>query len=112
MNKCHKGFSLIEVMVALSILAVLAMTIVPTLTIVYGERVTIREQQQALSLIDDRLQIWLYDRYNSVNAEEVDVNGTLYDLQSKTIAHETLQVCVTWHGSNNRSYERCGYAKK
>lgn len=86
---------------ALLILVLFSATIVPMLGGVYLERLTIREEVRALTLVEQSVQEFVIDgvpRTKSVNQ---------YVVHSEIIKDGMVKTCVFWHGSNGREYERC-----
>ncbi|HHY21743.1 MAG TPA: type II secretion system protein [Bacilli bacterium] len=106
-----KGFTLIEVSIALLVLFTALSTFIPIGTSIYLERITIREQYQALEFLNERLLAWRFDGIPTFDAE-ILINETSYQLTSSYTDGSGLTLCLQWVGRNNRSYEQCAFAKR
>jgi len=107
----ERGFTLLEVVYSILILSLFTTTFFPILTMVYDERITIREQQASLGILSDSIHGWLYENDEPPLYESVKHNGTTYQLHHVPLK-EVTSFCISWDGKNNRSYERCEQAKK
>lgn len=108
-----KGFSLFEVIAAMGVFTIAAATLFPLLIHVYEERASIREQRQALELLQNHIQIWIADTDTEIAEDEVVEKGRSYRFSAKqTGSKNILKLCVSWKASNERGYEKCGYGKR
>ncbi|WP_096201238.1 type II secretion system protein [Bacillus sp. FJAT-45350] len=105
------GFSLLEVIVALSLLIMTSSVVIPILTKVYQERLTIQEEQLALEQIKIKLHEWLYNDLLSSETELENHHNTVFHF-TNILRENELTVCIKWEGRNHRFYERCESAKK
>lgn len=111
MKNC-KGFSLLEVIVALSILSIISTSSLSIIITVYKERIAIKESYHALELLQTQIQEWLFDAGDVVQDKVVEVNGTVYVIDMEFQSDSKTKFCVRWNGRNERVYERCEYAKR
>lgn len=113
MSRKHStaGFTFIEVSIAMLVLFAALATFIPIATRVYLEKITIREQYQALELLNERLLAWKLD-HETPSDTEVLIHETRYQLTSSYHDSSELILCLEWTGKNNRSYEQCAFAKK
>ncbi|WP_026674865.1 competence type IV pilus minor pilin ComGE [Alkalihalobacterium bogoriense] len=110
MKKCS-GFTLMEVVMALSIVMMMTSFLLPVLLKVYQENRTIQEQTWANVYVHKTLQEWLYDEKTLLASFTIQQKGTTYEATSKMEANQ-VEFCLTWIGRNSRSYVTCQYAKK
>ncbi|WNF37795.1 competence type IV pilus minor pilin ComGE [Bacillaceae bacterium IKA-2] len=110
MKNC-KGFTLVEVMTSLLIVTVMISVLVPTLAIVYKERVSIRQEERALFHLERAITSWIYqDELN--DGLVVGHENTQYTLAFMTIGNHELKACISWISENERQYERCASGKR
>ncbi len=76
---------------------------------IYDERLTVREQHVALDLLQESIQLWLYD--DQLISTEINRGDTIYVISTYPL-DELLTFCISWNGRNSRSYERCEQVKK
>ncbi|WP_227938535.1 hypothetical protein [Alkalihalobacillus deserti] len=86
---------------ALSLLVLFSATVVPLLTIVYSERVTIREEVRALTILEDSVLEFVVDGVPGLKS----INQ--YEISSDIVKDGIVNTCCTWVGSNGREYEHC-----
>ncbi|MFD2510551.1 hypothetical protein [Halalkalibacter alkalisediminis] len=80
-------------------------TVVPMLSVVYLERVTIREELKALTLVEESIHEFLIDgvpRFKGIDA---------FEIRSEIVSSGIVKTCSNWIGSNGREYEHCLLAK-
>jgi prepilin-type N-terminal cleavage/methylation domain-containing protein len=111
--KNSKGFSLLEVIAALAVFSFVVAAIVPFIVRIYEERITIEEERLALEILHNEIEMWLLE-YTHEPPEDDDISkhSTVFHMstQSETSSEE-VKFCISWNGSNERRYEKCGYAK-
>lgn len=110
--KKNEGFSLYEVMAAVAVFSIVMTATVPLLIIVYRERITIDEEQQALEMLHNEIETWLLSR--SVTLPEnktLRTRSTVFHVMTEKSSSNTARFCISWDGSNERRYEQCGYVK-
>lgn len=106
----EKGFTVVEVTVALLVLVVCLSCLVPILQRATVERRAVSEREYALTLIHNELSEWSAGR--SAENERLTVNGTAYDLQWKEVDPHTVELCVVWQDRSQRVNEACGIAMR
>ncbi|MEK4565611.1 competence type IV pilus minor pilin ComGE [Alkalihalobacillus sp. FSL R5-0424] len=104
-NKCS-GFTLIEVMISLVLLSIVTTFILPVLIKIHQERVVIKQQEEALYLLEDYALAFTH------GTAAASFNHSLYQFKNEVIADGSTQFCLTWEGANSRNYESCLYTKK
>lgn len=104
-SKCN-GFTLIEVMISLVLLSILATFILPVLIKIHQERVVIKQQEEALYLIEDYALSFTHGH------APASFSHSLYQFKQEVIADGSTQFCLMWEGANLRDYESCLYTKK
>lgn len=87
------------------------MTLLPIITTVYEERASIREEQQALFLLDQAITDWIYHE-NYFQEKEVKEGEVIYTLSLLKKDESYLKGCIRWKATNQRNYERCESGKK
>lgn len=93
------------------LLTVITSALLPPLIIVNNERMTMREEQKALFILEQKLSNWVYEDIPIIS-EETMINDTLYLLAVTQLADHHIRLCIHWNGANDRLYERCEEAKK
>lgn len=107
----EQGFTLLEVSFSLLILISAMGVLLPLLTTVYNEKLTIREHHQALLLLNEQLLEWKYEHVLPFHRTIIE-HGTEYSVTFSKDSDSKLIVCLTWLGKNKRSYEQCGFVIK
>jgi prepilin-type N-terminal cleavage/methylation domain-containing protein len=108
--KNSNGFSLIEVMTALTVFTVVAAAALPMLIHVYKERSAIAEERQALEILQNRVQLWLATGNvpDDNQTETIRRSGTTYHFTSERDQRSgIITACINWTGSNERGYRKC-----
>ncbi|ADU29942.1 type II secretion system protein [Evansella cellulosilytica] len=99
-----KGYTLVEVMVALTIFSLTAISLIPAIITVQEERKAIRQERVAEHL----LQETYYDYF--ILGEELpqflELQGITFELFLNQQPQDE-RLCLQWVGGNGRSYERC-----
>ncbi|MCT8138672.1 type II secretion system protein [Anaerobacillus sp. CMMVII] len=111
MRNC-KGFSLIEVMTALMVVIVITLILIPTLAIVYEERMAIQQEKKAMNLLSKTITGWIYEENGNLETEVTDLD-TIYKITT-TVKEESqeLKACIAWRAANDRQYEKCASGKR
>lgn len=108
MKASNKAFSLIEVLVAKSIIFILLATFIPIYTTISFERAVLKDRIAITSAVHDELQqkIWI----KSTDFESVTIsknNETVHIHFTKE--HSFIKACATWINKRGRKEERCLY---
>lgn len=93
-------------MLSLFLLSVLAMFILPVYIKVQQERVVIKQQQEALLILED----YVLDYIHTGNFQEL--NHSLYNLERTDLPDNSTQFCLNWKGASLKNQKSCLYAKK
>lgn len=108
----NKGFVLLEMIVALSMLLFITLTIFPFSSLIMIERKNIEVQSRGNELLSDELQAFLLDSQAAKNKTLEDV-GTQYKIDwTYDQSLQKWKACISWNNLQNRTVERCGYALK
>lgn len=99
------GFTLMEVILALSLLSVCTLAILPASVVVYNERLTLQQENLAGEQLRESIQNYL----TGVETPTAPLWMTVEETRSTSGEYE---VCVAYTGANKRRYHRCLYAKK
>ncbi|WP_369293396.1 type II secretion system protein [Alkalihalophilus pseudofirmus] len=99
------GFTLMEVILALSLLSVCTLAILPASLVVYNERLTLQQENLAGEQLRESIQNYL----TGVETPTAPLWMTVEEMRSTSGEYE---VCVAYTGANKRRYHRCLYAKK
>ncbi|WP_411810034.1 type II secretion system protein [Alkalihalophilus marmarensis] len=99
------GFTLMEVILALSLLSVCTLAILPASLVVYNERLTLQQENLAGEQLRKSIQNYL----TGVEPPTAPLWLTVEETRSTSGEYE---VCVAYTGANKRRYHRCLYAKK
>ncbi|ARK31431.1 hypothetical protein BkAM31D_17085 [Halalkalibacter krulwichiae] len=83
---------------ALSILIIFCAFVVPLLSIVYKERMSIREQLLAMQELEASIHHFINDEYEDFR----NTNITVEEVKEHVFKH-----CMNWTGTNGRAYEQC-----
>jgi hypothetical protein len=91
---------------ALFLLVLFSATVVPLISIVYVERMTIKEEMKQLGYLEEKIHDYLVDRIRpEKNFEQVES-------REEFVKAGVIRKCSTWTGSNGRVYEHCLHAAK
>lgn len=103
-----RGFTLVEMLLAVSIWLMLCATLLPQLLLIMTERKNTEIYSRGRQLLSEELN----KEYNGdeSNLDRVIKNGVTY-LFSKTFNEELQkwELCITWEDKLSKTYERCGY---
>ncbi|MED1601091.1 type II secretion system protein [Alkalihalophilus marmarensis] len=99
------GFTLMEVILALSLLSVCTLAILPAYLIIYNERLTLQQENLAGEQLRESIQ-------NYLTGEEQPTAPLWMTVEETRSASGEYVVCAAYTGANKRQYHRCLYAKK
>ncbi|MDN4525303.1 type II secretion system protein [Fictibacillus fluitans] len=100
-KKCN-GFSLLETLLALSVLSIVIGAAVPVLYRIYHERFTLQQQREALELLANKLS-------DENSFEDGTVTGETGEFRWES---REGAPCIAFTGKNKRIYSECGVTKR
>lgn len=109
----HNGFTLIEVLVGISILFVVIKVFVPMSILLYKERTLMNEKRAFSSLLHDELQHVIWDETIQIpKIYTKNVNDKILTFEFMKRNNELMIGCVTWINVRNKEEDVCFYAYK
>lgn len=105
----NKGFSLIEALVASSLVFILIATIVPISSLLNNERKILVERRLAASKLHDEFQPILWESHDSL---PLPYNSTINSMSvsfSFTFENELIKGCVKWKNAKDQQDRICLY---
>lgn len=107
MKKCERGFFLLEALLGMLILSIIFAAVFPVILQVQKERMTVREQREAMELLERGIvaEVFMSEK----------MPGTLegkygkYDVSAEDNGHFRLY-CLNWEGRNLREQTLCSSA--
>src|SRR5690625_3608955 len=98
----YEGFTLVEVVFAFSFFILISATVLPIVTYIYKERVTLEEKRDVLFTLEEEVRSFIVgnDNEGTENVTRTEINENV------------MQFCLQWLGSNGREYEHCLLAAK
>lgn len=109
LKKCN-GFSVIEVLGSFAIFLVLVSSVLPIMMKLYQERAAVDYKREALLLLHNEKESFLYDHIYSGN-KEITTHRRRYEVTLQNEG-ELAQICVSWEAPWGKNGKVCGYAKK
>ena len=110
MLKNCDGFSVIEVLGAFAIFLVLVSSIVPIMMKLYQERAFIDYKREALILLHNEKESFLYDSFYP-GEREVTTSKRRYEVTLDNEG-ELAKICIGWEVAWGKHGKLCEYAKK
>ncbi|WP_158282143.1 hypothetical protein [Salipaludibacillus keqinensis] len=104
MLSCNRGFLFYEGMLALLLLTIILITLFPILVQIQYERVSIREEREAMSMIQTK--VLTHDPKMTVEEEIVNGRMNSYRYITKNQDDQTRH-CLLWEGRNGRDQSWC-----
>ena len=111
MLKNCKGFSVLEVICSFSITLLLITGFIPILMKIYEERTWIDYKREALLLLHNEKESFLYDDDYSFDDKKIVISSRTY-LVKKQGEDQLTKLCIHWEVPWNKKGIVCGYAKK
>lgn len=107
----NKGFTLIEVLVATSIIFMLLTTILPISLLLEKERIVLSERRMLAAHLHDELQQYLWNdldlpKYYSTIVNQIEVSYNF------AIEERLIKGCVTWENARKTDETICFYGYK
>ncbi|WP_054635426.1 type II secretion system protein [Thalassobacillus sp. C254] len=108
--KNTNGFTLIEVVGALSIITVIAAVLVPVYTLVQTERQVIAQERAALSILEE--EMYFIDEAASTFDHEKTrwLGDNEFFIETKE-GKDWNEICISWLNVKQRPGEHCAYFK-
>ncbi|WP_174613796.1 competence type IV pilus minor pilin ComGE [Virgibacillus ihumii] len=110
----NKGFSLIETLVALSILVTVITTFIPIKSTIMLHRDILHQKQEVLNSLHEELQIMLMNGDTiPIAAYTINVGRTPVSI-GFTVENSLLKGCAEWKNAKNKQQRSClyGYTSK
>lgn len=105
----NKGFTLIEVIIASSILFTVITTLAPLVTIIKYERHTLNEKRIISSYLHDELQEFLWKKNNPVPHSTVESVKYIDVKLSFTRESNYIKGCASWKNVKDKQEVICLY---
>src|SRR5690625_3155932 len=96
------GFTLVEVLFAFTFFIFICATILPIVTHLYKERVTLNEKRNVLYTLEEEVQSY------AVGLRMTSSENVVYT----SVNENVTKLCLKWLGTNGREYEHCLLAPK
>ncbi|MDQ0299612.1 type II secretory pathway pseudopilin PulG [Salibacterium salarium] len=102
MKNFEKGMTLIEAVVALSLLSLLCVLFIPMYSVVINEQKSIFQERRAMYLLEKEALL-LQQHVSSIETGQTEGKYTWTISNNKN----GVDLCLNWKGDNNRPYEKC-----
>ncbi|RYG74687.1 type II secretion system protein [Lentibacillus lipolyticus] len=103
----NKGFTLIETIVAASLLMVIITTLIPAANLLMSERKAMEQKYTIVNELHSKLQSSLWNnRHPSNFVKEIDGTKATFSFATE---RDLLKGCVTWTNAQKREDEFCLY---
>lgn len=105
----NKGFTLVEVLVAFSLIMLLVTTFVPISTLLQQQTVIFSDRRIMSSKLHDELQVILWDKKafsSETFTKQVNDKNAIFRF---TREDDLIKGCVKWDNINNKKEEICLY---
>lgn len=115
MLRNNKGFTLIEVLVASSILFLVMMTVVPINSLLTNERIISKDRYEYADQLQAELQPFIWERNKRLPATyERTINNQSVSFQITRETDVLIKGCVRWINAREKQEEVClyGYPEK
>ncbi|MFD2759408.1 prepilin-type N-terminal cleavage/methylation domain-containing protein [Lentibacillus juripiscarius] len=106
----NKGFTLIETIVAASLLLMVVATLIPAANLLMNERMVLEQKHHIVKELHRELQSYLWDNKHPLlpNDYMKKINGAEATF-SFTTEEELMKGCVTWTNARKRESKFCLY---
>jgi len=103
------GFSMIEALVAASLLMMIITNLIPLTSLILNERESLQQKQNISSELHNQLQDFLWEEQTSLPHRLLKtVDGTEAEFRFTTKGN-LLKGCATWKNANERNGQFCLY---
>ncbi|MFC4558802.1 prepilin-type N-terminal cleavage/methylation domain-containing protein [Virgibacillus kekensis] len=109
--KSNKGFSLIESLVAVSMLCMMIVTLIPLTSLIMTERDILHEKRLYSNILHDKFQDYIWNTGEPLPSrveEEIAGKKLVFTF---TIENKLLKGCVVWTNAKKMSEETCFYGR-
>jgi len=109
--KKSKGFSVIEVLVAFSIVMMLVFTILPIVTLIRQEETILSDRRYISNRLHDKFQsiIWGTSSFDPIHEEVIRSNRVEFTFENH---HLTIKGCAHWENIKERDEKVCLHGVK
>lgn len=105
----NKGFSLIETLVASSVIFILIATIVPITSLLNNEREILIERRLAASKLHDEFQPIIWNNHGNLPLSYKSTINSMSVLFSFTFENDLIKGCVKWKNAKDQPDSICLY---
>ncbi|WP_084795407.1 type II secretion system protein [Bacillus sinesaloumensis] len=106
-----RGFTLVEMLLSVSIWLMLCATLLPQLMILVTERKNTDILNMGNQLLAEELQKGFNGEPSQATTEVID--GVTYQFfKSYNVMLDKWELCVAWEDKLSKRYERCGYSNE
>lgn len=113
--KNNNGFTLIETIVAASLLFTTILIIIPISSLITNERVVLEDRYNYTSLLHLELQAFINNKHKALPSEfEQHINNKIITFKINKDNNNLIKGCITWKNARNEQERMClyGYQKK
>jgi prepilin-type N-terminal cleavage/methylation domain-containing protein len=96
----ERGFTLIEMLLSISVLFMLSSIIVPPLMKIFTERKNMYLENAALQFLMEQRHYYFYDSTNMTNELEIEGVKIMLNINNK-------KICSTWMNKSNKEEQLC-----
>ncbi|TMN20960.1 type II secretion system protein [Lentibacillus cibarius] len=108
--KNNKGFTLIETIVATSLVMMVIVSLIPAVNILSKERMSLQQKRSISNELHSELQSYVWtDRHPRLPVHFVKEIKGVRAVFSFTAERELLKGCVTWTNAQKREEKLCLY---
>jgi competence protein ComGE len=111
MLKNCRGYTLLEMLVAFSILFLLLAHMLPLYIQIKQERKNIDIEKAAVKLLHEKMLEYKYDGAFPSPSNRV-LDGMMYEVTWQQEEQSLFKVCISWEDLSKRSKKRCDYIKR
>ncbi|MFC3882899.1 competence type IV pilus minor pilin ComGE [Bacillus songklensis] len=111
MLKSCRGYTLLEMLVAFSILFLLLAHILPLYIQIKQERKDIDIDKAAVKLLHEKVLEYKYDGASPSPSRRL-LNGIVYEVSWQVEEQSLFKVCIYWENLSKQSKKRCDYIKR
>lgn len=108
--KSSKGFTLIEVLIASSIIVMMVTTFVPIASLLSHEREVLSDRRMIISLLHDELQPFIWEEHNAAPST---FTKTIHSIRARfhfSREKEFIKGCAEWENVKKNKEKQCLYS--